>query len=138
MSDLPQDLPTANTSSANIPAPPTISMGGKEGEVIGIAPQELPLKPVGGEINLPKEVASAGVSVTPQTIVLPQPVSQAGVQAVGAHAPLQPTQASTMHLPLTDEQIAKGLHESLKSSVRWLSEWCVRQLKIVHGAVTKN
>lgn len=38
-------------------------------------------------------------------------------------------------LPLTEEQVVMGLHEQVWSSLRWLAEWCVRQIKLLHGRV---
>ncbi|KKU02856.1 MAG: hypothetical protein UX99_C0020G0011 [Candidatus Amesbacteria bacterium GW2011_GWB1_47_26] len=34
-------------------------------------------------------------------------------------------------LPLTDDQIKKGLHHKIWEGIRWLAEWCLRQLKMV-------
>ncbi len=79
--------------------------------------------------SLPKEVTSAGVTIQPTTIPIPQPVSQMGVKPAGSNIPM-PT-ASTV-LPITDDQIAQGLGKSIKDSIRWLAEWCIRSLKKVH------
>ncbi len=35
-------------------------------------------------------------------------------------------------LPLTDDQIVKGLHHHVWEAIRWLAAWCVRQAKILH------
>lgn len=87
----------------------------------------------GQEFELPKEVISAGVRVHPTTVPIPQSVSQMGVKPAGGNIPVQTT--TTVVLPLTDDQIALGLHESLTNSLRWLAEWCVRRLKQLHIAV---
>ncbi len=112
--------------------------GGKEGEPVSVQSSELPLKPVSQEIELPKEVVSAGVQVIPQATSVPPQIAQAGVQAVGHHAPVNIQSSSVIHLPLTDEQIAKALHESIADSIRWLAEWCVRQIHIVHAKVLRK
>lgn len=78
---------------------------------------------------LPKEVTSAGVSVHPTTIPVPQPVAKMGVQPASANIPMP---AATVSLPLSDDDIAKGLHASITSSIRWLAEWCMRRLKQAH------
>lgn len=49
-------------------------------------------------------------------------------QVVLTPAPSQPT---TVTLPLTEEQIKRGLHHKIFDSVRWLAEWCLR---IAHKA----
>jgi hypothetical protein len=38
-------------------------------------------------------------------------------------------------LPLTKSQIVKGLHHHVWEGIRWLAEWCVRQIKVLHGRV---
>jgi len=78
--------------------------------------------------TLPKEVASAGVSVHPTTVPIPNAVAKLGVQPGTANVPM-PT---TVTLPITDDQIAQGLGKSIRESFRWLAEWCVRRLKQAH------
>lgn len=41
----------------------------------------------------------------------------------------------TVTLPLTDDQIQAGLHHKVFDALRWLAEWCVRQLKKMHKTV---
>lgn len=36
-------------------------------------------------------------------------------------------------LPLTEEEIQRGLHHKVWESMRWLAEWCVRQVKMLGG-----
>jgi hypothetical protein len=38
-------------------------------------------------------------------------------------------------LPLSERQIQEGLHHKVWEGVRWLAEWCVRQIKMLHGKV---
>lgn len=100
----------------------------------GVGLGELGLRDVSGqEIEVPKEVASAGVTVHPTTIAIPQPVQQLGVKPTGANIPAQA--AAAVALPLTDDQIATGLHQSIASSIRWLAEWCLRRLKQLHMGI---
>lgn len=42
-----------------------------------------------------------------------------------------PTGSQKVVLPLTDDQIKLGLHHKVWEAIRWLAEWCVRQLKMV-------
>jgi len=44
-------------------------------------------------------------------------------------------QRPEVKLPLTEEQIQAGLHHKVWESVRWLAEWCFRQLKLLRGRV---
>ena len=109
---------------------------GKELESGVVVKEEPGLKDVSGqEIELPREVAAAGVSNQPTTVQLPQPVSQMGVKVVGdAVVPAAPPVA----LPLTDDQIALGLKQSVTTSWRWLAEFCVRKLKQLHKTLVKS
>lgn len=101
-------------------------------------PESEPIQGIGQDIQLPKEIESAGVKVTPQTIPLPPQIAQAGVQAVGANVPVPNQPTHSIHLPLTDEQIARALQENIRQSIRWLAEWCVRKIKIVHANVVRK
>lgn len=109
---------------------------GKEIETGGVGFEEPGLKDVTGkEMELPREVAAAGVTSQPTTVQLPQPVAQMGVKPIGdAVVPVAPSVA----LPLTDDQIASGLKQSVTSSWRWLAEFCVRKLKQLHKSLTKQ
>lgn len=49
-------------------------------------------------------------------------------------APSDP-QSAVVTLPLTADDIKKGLHHHIWEGIRWLAEWCVRQIKVLHGRV---
>lgn len=123
MTDLPDpSVPT--------PPPPTATPTGNKETVGGI---DIPegLRAAGGtEIALPKEVISAGVRVQPTSIPIPVPVAQMGVAPAGKN--IVPSQAVTVTLPLTDDQIAQGLRQSITSSWLWLAHWCIKRLKQLH------
>lgn len=109
---------------------------GKEVEAApGAGVEVVTLKDVGREAPLPQEVSGAGVKIHPTSINLPQPVAQMGVTAVGQSTP---PPAVTVTLPLSDDEIAQGLHQSITSSWRWLAEWCVRKLKQLHRTLVKR
>jgi len=38
-------------------------------------------------------------------------------------------------LPLTKDEVEKGLHHKVLDSVRWLAEWCIRMIKIFGNKV---
>jgi hypothetical protein len=141
MTDLPQqpisDVSNPPSAVPSVSPQATYSGSNKEAEGSIVSP-ELPLKATSQETVLPKEVESLGVKVQPTTVPLPPQVAQAGVQSVNANVPQDPTNGSTISLPLTDAQIAQALHESVTSSVRWLAEWCVRQIKMVHEKIKKK
>lgn len=82
-----------------------------------------------GTEGLTKEVTQAGVTIQPTTIPIAPPVAQMGVASGPANIPMPIASAV---LPITDDQIARGLGKSIKESFRWLAEWCVRRLKQAH------
>lgn len=130
MNTMNDDLPKTNKTS-----PPTPSSGSIAKE---IAPPtghiEAPIiTEIGKEVELPPEVVKAGVSIHSDIVNLPPPITQLGVKQTGVQAP--PPAATTIVLPLNDDQIAQGLHQSIISSWRWLSEWCMRQLHAVHMTI---
>jgi hypothetical protein len=42
-------------------------------------------------------------------------------------------QGKKITLPLTEEQVQLGLHQQVWAGIRWLAEWCVRQIKMLAG-----
>lgn len=124
MTDLPD-----STNPQNPPQPqgtPASPSGSKE--VVGGMDRPEGLRDATGqEMELPKEVASAGVRVQPTSVPIPPPVAKMGVKPTGQTIPTQTT--SAVALPISDAQIATGLRMSIINSLRWLAEWCVKKLK---------
>jgi len=106
-------------------------LGEKEREAVG--PQEV-VREVGKEVEPPKEVEEAGVKLKKEEIRLPPPIEKLGVKPTGPAAPPPPPAVS---LPLTDDQVMKGLASPIISSLRWLAEFCLRQLKKAHLTLKK-
>lgn len=126
---------TSGTASGQSNQSGNISAG-KELEPGGAGFEQPGLRDVQGtEIELPKEVAAAGVTQKPTVVQLPQAVTQMGVKPVGQ---MGLPQAPAVALPLTDDQIVLGLKQSITSSWRWLAEWCVRKLKQIHRTLVKS
>jgi hypothetical protein len=125
MNTLPGPGDTAHSQTTPV-MPLSGSIGiGKEGETLPAAEQ--PIREVTKELELPKEVVSAGVKVQPTVVNLPQPVTQMGVKQTGAGSSLGT--GATVSLPLTQPQIAEGLQQDILSSWRWLAVWCIRRLR---------
>jgi len=116
-----------NTSPGVPPTPVSVSgpAGGKEME--SMPSSDLPIREIQKEIDLPKEVVSAGVSAKPTVIPIPAPVQRMGVQPAGNNVPMG--NGNTVSLPLTQQQISQGLQKSMVDSWRWLAVWCIRRLK---------
>jgi len=138
MNDLPDPASGGNTNTQTLPpntddvisATPT---GNKE--VVGgtITQEESLHDGTGSEFELPKEVSSAGVRIQPTSVPIPQSVASLGVKPAGQSVPVQTV--PLVSLPLSDDQIAAGLHASITDSIRWLAEWCVHRLKHLHIAI---
>jgi hypothetical protein len=123
-------LPDIGNIASSIPTPPQmVGSIGKEKETLPVSSSENTLKDVGKEMELPKEVVSAGVSMTPTVVSIPPPVQTLGVKLAGQNVPAVST--NSVSLPLSDDQIAQGLHASITSSLRWLAEWCRHKLKVL-------
>lgn len=134
MDNLPSTTPSPTTPPSAPVAPPQQAATGsmaKEVAPIKTAPEVPVVTEVGKEVTLSPEVASAGVRMQSDTVVLPKPLQDLGVTAVGPTTKA-PAHAPAIVLPLNDDQIATGLHQSLMTSWRWLAEWCNRQLHAVH------
>jgi hypothetical protein len=82
--------------------------------------------------EVPPEIEHAE-AIAGAEIQLPQPVTddQTGQVLVTSTAAAQPK----IVLPLTEEEIKRGLHLKVIDSFRWLAEWCQRLIKIFHGRV---
>lgn len=127
------------------PVPPPVqqqnqpqSLGGmttKELEKAQIAKSEAYLEEAGKLPELEPEVERAGVQKVQGEVLIPQPVSQMGVKQAGPTAPAS-TQISVA-LPITDDQVLKGLHANVFDAFRWLAVWCIRRLKMAHLALRK-
>lgn len=120
-------LPNPITQDFHSPPAPTSGggVGAKEKEAVsGVQASEFPFA-AGAEVELPKEVASAGVTARPTTIPIPQPVSQ-WVKPMGEHVPVAPQPITS---PLTSEELIEGKKKPMDSSWRWLTEWWNRRLK---------
>lgn len=133
MNTLP-DSPQKSQSNQKPQSDPVSSIGmAKEAEPPVTVSEAPVITEIGKEHELPPEVTGAGVTMHPNSVDIPKSVADLGVQSVDQAyaAPVTPP----VPLPLSDDQIAKGLHQSILSSWRWLAEWCVRQLSMAHQAL---
>jgi hypothetical protein len=130
MTDLPSsDDPQSQTAQPMAPQVAPAAPSGNKEVVGGMHLPEGLQDATGHETELPKEVSSSGVRIQPTSIPIPAPVSQMGVQSTGSNIPIHA--APAVALPLNEEQIAAGLRLSVVNSLRWLSEWCVRRIKLM-------
>lgn len=107
----------------------------KEMERAAIAKSEAYLEEAGKLPELEPELEKAGVQKVHGEVQIPAPVSQMGVKQAGPTAPVSGQVAVT--LPITDDQVLKGLHANIFDAFRWLAEWSIRRLKMAHLALKK-
>lgn len=139
MQNLPDDTssPVPQRSSSVPPAAANLTtltqiQAGPNKEVEAPVPSETSqLEEVTGEMEISPEFEAAGIEVQRDNVDVPQDLVKMGVQPTGP-AQQHPPVAKTVNLPLTDDQIITGLHAQIISSLRWLAEWCMRQLKAAH------
>ncbi len=117
MNDLP--LPVGS--------PPAGGSINKEQEAVPAT--EAPIRPTAVETELSPEVASSGVKVQPMSLPVPPKIGELGVRPAGQNIPAT---APAVTVPLSDDQIAMGLKQSVQSSWHWLAKWCERRLKQLH------
>lgn len=110
--------------------------GGKETEPVPVSsfPEQTGIVETHKDIELPQEVVKAGVTVQPTQITIPPQVAGAGVQPAGDNVTLGGGQ--TVSLPLTNDQMTVALKKSVADSVRWLAEWCIREIRKMHASVS--
>jgi hypothetical protein len=113
----------------DLPAPPSGANPSTNKEQETGMVTDVPFRPAGEETEVSPEVVASGVKVQPTTIPIPSAVSAMGVRPAGQNIPPADPAVS---LPLSDDQIAQGLKQSVWSSWRWLAQWCIRRLKQVH------
>jgi len=105
----------------------------KEKEILA-RQEEVALEEVRKELEIAPEVKEAGVEVQKEEIELPPPLPRMGVTQTGAELPVSVPAAIP---PLTDDKIVTGLGAPILASLRWLVEWCLKQLKKAHVKLKK-
>ncbi len=89
------------------------------------------------EITPPKEIAGWLERVEKGDLYLAKPVidDQTGQSLVTAPSASKPT----IILPLTKEELTWGLKQKVDEAIKWLSEWCLRVIKMdPEGVRLKN
>jgi hypothetical protein len=108
------------------PVPSSIGGGRKEfsKEVNDLS--EIPQVP-----EISSEMKEFGVEQMKETVELPQELEQAGVMHADSLAQYEPPKENlTPNIPLSTQQMQKGLHARVADSLLWLVYWCVRQVKM--------
>lgn len=134
---LPDPKQSSLTTAAQSPQP-IGSISKEVGPISPSVPKEssLPIADIGIELDLPKEVVSAGVVQNPQSVQIPKPLIQQGVVPSGTSVTVG--NGTSVTLPLADEKIKEGLSKGVGNSFRWFAEWCVRQMKLIRLPIKKS
>ena len=117
------------SSQQPTPQPVTAHPGGKEAEGRS---NEQPLEHIEetGRVEMDSEVEKAGVVAHQEHVEVPPDLQQLGVSTAGPSTQVDDTgRLKNLKLPLTNDQIEKGLHAKLIDSIFWLATWCVKQMK---------
>ena len=129
---LPDDLSLKINQTTPDPLPGSFTSSGERKEALR-QEQEKPLVVEHlATPEIPFEVEHLE-SIAGAEITLPQPVTDDNGQPILDNTVPQQV---TITLPLSEEQILRGLKIKLTYSVRWLAEWAKRVLKKVGGKFT--
>jgi len=141
MTDLPDD------SQQKPPAPPIVtaqSIGGKErvdgkpasAESSGEAKQEVtPVTEFTRNVDLEPEVEGWLEKVEKEDSQLQQPVTDQTTGQVVLDDSAKQQSGFKVILPMSKDEVDKGLHHKVIDSVRWLAEWCIRMIKMFGNKV---
>lgn len=81
--------------------------------------------------EVPPELKEHGVEQVAETVELPPEVKQAGVETVDNMAVFEPPKENLVaQVPLSTQQMQKGLHAKVADSILWLVYWCIRQIQM--------
>ena len=106
----------------------------RQDEQIGTpSPERVPIREVQTDFEPSGEVAEfVKPTPNPQTITLPKPVEdEYGDLLVQATQIPKPN----ITLPVSEEEMEKAFHYKVVDSVRWLAEWCHRNILLYPGRV---
>ncbi|NMC35884.1 hypothetical protein GYA49_02455 [Candidatus Beckwithbacteria bacterium] len=106
----------------------------RQDEQVGTpSPERVPIREVQADFEPSGEIAEfVKPTPNPQTITLPKPVEDEYGDLL-----VQATQISkpNITLPVSEEEIEKAFHHKVADSVRWLAEWCHRNILLYPGRV---
>ena len=122
------DLPNSDDQNKQTPVTPGV---GKERE----GKQEVtPITEYTRQVDLEPEVEGWLEKVEKEDSQLQQPVTDDKGQVVLDDSQKQQSGFKAI-LPLTKDEVNKGLQHKVIDSVRWLAEWCIRMIKIFGNKV---
>lgn len=109
----------------------------RKDELVGTpTPERVPYKEVQAEFEPPQELEEwMEKKPDPKEMTLPKPIEdEFGDILVAASQVPKPN----IILPMDEEEIKKGLHHKIIDSIRWLAEWCKRNILLYPKRVFYN
>jgi len=138
MSDLPDPVKTPVDSQKPVQTPPVItgqSIGGKERVEMGAGRQEdTPMTEFTRNVDLEPEVEGWLEKVEKEDSQSPQAITDDKGQVVLDDSAQQNVGFKVV-LPMTKDEVEKGVQHKVLDSVRWLAEWCIRMVKMFGNKV---
>lgn len=145
MTDLPSDNPASSTTNVGTssgqsdqnkqsPQIPIIPGIGKEREGV----QEVsPITEYTRQADLEPEVEGWLEKVEKENSQLQQPITDPSSSSSSGQVVLDnaPTANFKVILPMSKDEVDKGLQHKVLDSVRWLAEWCMRMMKMFGNKV---
>ena len=95
--------------------------------------EKTPITEFTRQVDLEPEVEGWLEKLEKEQTQLPQPVTDDKGQVVLDAA--QKQAGFKLVLPLTKDEVEKGLHHKVVDSLRWLAEWCWRLIKMFGNKV---
>jgi len=139
MADLPQDDPVGQdplvpSDDKNKSGLSGGGVGGAKGKerLDGAGRQEVtPMTEYTRKVDLEPEVESWLEKLEKEDQVLQKPVTDDKGQVVLDDSQQDDKKSGfKVVLPLTKDEVEKGLHHKVVDSVRWMAEWCIRMIKM--------
>lgn len=132
MADLPDDKQLNQP-----PTPPATTgqpVGGKERVDAFGKQEETPMTEYTRKVDLEPEVEGWLEKLEKEDSRLQQPVVDDKGKIILDDAAKQ-KKGFKVVLPLTKDEVDKGLHHKVIDSIRWLAEWCIRMIKMFGSKV---
>lgn len=123
------DLPNDNDQNKQTPITPGVNKE-REGK------QEVtPITEYTRQVDLEPEVEGWLEKVEKEDSQLQQPVTDDQTGQVILDDSQQQKPGFKVILPMSKDEVEKGLHHKIIDSVRWLAEWCIRMVKMFGNRV---
>ncbi len=126
------DLPSNDDQKQPV-NPPISTPAGKERVDAGVGQEVTPITEFTRSVDLEPEVEGWLEKLEKEQTQLPQPVVDEKGQVILDDA--QKQAGFKVVLPLTKDEVEKGLHLKVIDSLRWLAEWCLRLIKMFGNKV---